>query len=194
MHISLFLSEIEPGTMIRFLAKTVFHLIGWKVRGDHRPDLTRKVLIVAPHTSSWDVPIGLLVKTWKKIDVTFYAKKELFKGILGWFLTKLGAAPVDRSKNNNLVGQIVHDFATKEHHSVLLTPEGTRKKVERFKTGFYFVADTAKVPIIPVQFNFKKKEVYFMDPYYTSGDREKEIKEIENMFRGIPGKIEEYSF
>ena len=181
--------------MIQWLAKTIYHLIGWKVVGRYPREIKKKVLVVAPHTSSWDVPVGLLVKVWLKMDdVTFYAKKELFTGLQGRFLRFMGAAPVDRGKNNNLVGQVLSDFKNKDHHTILITPEGTRRKVAKFKTGFYYMANKADVPIIPIIFDFEEKAIKFLEPYYTSGDLEKEVKEIEDIFRGVPGKVREYSF
>ena len=126
--------------MIRWLAKKIYHLIGWKLEGRFPSELDKKILIVAPHTSKMDFFVGILVKFWLDIRVTFYAKKELFKGIIGWFLRSIGGSPVDRSKNENIVSKAIEDFKTKERHGILITPEGTRKKVDKFKSGLLILA------------------------------------------------------
>lgn len=177
-----------------WFANFIFHLIGWKLTGRYPNELNKKILVVAPHTSSWDVVVGLLVKFWLKIDAAFYAKQELFSGIIGWVLKNLGARPVDRSQSNNLVDQVVHDFNTHEKHNIVITPEGTRKKVNQFRSGFYYMAHKANVPIIPIAFDYEHKTVIIMDPYYVTGDADKEIREIENLFRGIKGKQAANSF
>jgi len=179
--------------MIRCMAKQAYHMIGWRLEGKYPSDIKKKVLIVAPHTSAVDFPIGILVKFWLNMKVTFYAKQELFKGITGWLLTRLGGRPVDRFKNTNLVGQAVSDFKSKEEHTILITPEGTRKKVKRFRSGFYYIAQLAQVPIVPIAFDYGRKVIQIMPTYYTKGGGEEEIELIRAMFKGIKGRNPEYS-
>ncbi len=169
-------------------------MLGWKLVGRYPAEVKKKILIVAPHTSSWDVGVGLLIKFWLKIDAAFYAKKELFTGVRGWLLKWLGARPVDRSKSTNLVQQVVDDFNSLEEHTIVITPEGTRKKVEQFKSGFYHMAHQAKVPIVPIAFDFANKTVRIMETIQVTGDAEKEIAKIEDLYRGIKGKVPELSF
>lgn len=179
--------------MLSYLAKIIFHAIGWRLEGRYPSEIKKKVLIVAPHTSSLDFPIGLLVKLWLNIKATFYAKQELFKGITGWFLRSIGGRPVDRSKNNNLVGQAVADFARASEHTILITPEGTRKRVDQFKSGFYYIALNAGVPIVPIAFDYEKKVIRIFPTYYVTGDGAEEIAHIRSLFKGIKGKIPENS-
>jgi 1-acyl-sn-glycerol-3-phosphate acyltransferase len=141
-----------------------------------------------------DVFIGLLVKYSFKMDAKFYGKIELFTGLKGWILKKIGGRPVDRSKPNNLVRQVAADFMAHEEYNIVITPEGTRRKVDKFKSGFYFIAYEANVPILPIAMDFGNKVIHFMEPFYPTGDAEKEIAEIEDMFRGIKGKVAENSF
>ena len=82
--------------MIRGIAKTIYHWIGWKLEGRYPHEIKKKIIIVAPHTSKVDFFVGILVKFWLDLRVTFYAKQELFKGIIGWFLRSIGGRPVDR--------------------------------------------------------------------------------------------------
>ena len=179
--------------MIRCTAKKIFHWIGWQLEGRFPSGLPKKIIIVAPHTSSMDFPIGILVKFWLDIRASFYAKEELFTGLLGWILKSLGGLPVDRSKNNNLVGQAVADFNNKSHHVMLITPEGTRKKVDKFKSGFYHIALKANVPIIPIAFDYGRKVIKIFPAYQVKGEGVKEIEKIRQLFKGIKGKIPEYS-
>ncbi len=179
--------------MLSWMARIIFHAIGWRLEGSFPHELKKKILIVAPHTSSMDFPIGVLIKFWLKIEATFYAKQELFKGITGWALRQLGGRAVDRSKNNNLVGQAVADFMTREKHTILITPEGTRKKVNNFKTGFYYIALEAKVPIVPIAFDYSQKTVKIFPTYYIKGEGIREIEKIRMLFKGIPGKSPENS-
>jgi 1-acyl-sn-glycerol-3-phosphate acyltransferase len=156
--------------------------------------LAKKVVIVAPHTSAYDFYIGILVKFWLNIQVKFYGKKELFRGLQGWLLRQIGGLPVDRSQNNNLVDTIVNDFNNRKTHSILLAPEGTRKYVEHFRSGFYHVADKANVPIIPIAFDFGKKVIRIMDPFITTGDIKQDLPQIEALFYGVKGKNPHLSF
>lgn len=180
--------------MIRYLAKKIYHAIGWKLVGHYPHELAKKVIIVAPHTSSKDFWIGILVKTWLDLKVTWYGKEELFTGVKGWVLRNMGCRPVDRSKNNNLVGQIVADFRDNESHTVLLAPEGTRNKVAHFKTGFYEMARQAQVPVVPIIFDFGNKEIRVVEPVSITIDGEPPIKFFEDIYRGIIGKVPANSF
>lgn len=179
--------------MIRNMAKFIYHLIGWKLEGRYPSELKKMILIVAPHTSSMDFPIGILVKFWLDIKASFYAKEELFKGVVGWILSSLGGLPVNRSINQNLVGQAIADFKSSKDMILLITPEGTRKKVNKFKSGFYHIALNANVPVIPIAFDYANKVIRIMPTYIVKGDGEQEIEEIRQMFVGIIGKVQKYS-
>ncbi len=179
--------------MKRTIAKWLYKMMGWKVDGEYPYHIPKKILIVAPHTSSMDFYVGILMKIWYNIECKFYAKAELFTGIRGYFLRKLGALPVDRGKNNNLVKQAVKDFLEAHELTILITPEGTRNKVTEFKTGFYHIAHLARVPIIPVQFDFEHKKIRILTPYFTSDNLQEDMRKIMELFRGIKGKYPERS-
>lgn len=179
--------------MIRCLAKGIYHLIGWRLEGRYPHKLKKKILIVAPHTSTMDFPIGILIKFWLNIKASFYAKEELFTGIRGWALKKIGGLPVDRSKNNNLVSQAIADFNTKKELTLLITPEGTRKKVDKFKSGFYVIAHKANIPVVPIVFDYSEKAVRILPTYKVQGNGPSEIEEIRQLFVGFVGKVPENS-
>ena len=104
-----------------------------------------------------------------------------------------GGAPVDRSKNNNLVDAIVDIFESREEFRLGLSPEGTRKKVEKWRTGFYYVAKTANVPIVMITLDFGRKENKISEPFYPTDDKEADFKFMRSFYEGVEGKIPEYS-
>lgn len=170
-----------------------FKILGWKFEGKFDPSLPKYIAVVAPHTSNWDFIIGVLTRKIMGIDsVKFLGKSQLFKWPFGWFFRALGGYPVDRSKHNNLVEAVVAIFNSKERFAIGLAPEGTRKKVGQLKTGFYHIAVQANVPIILVGFDFPKKTVVVKNPFYPSGDIEKDMPVIMNFFKGIKGKNPEW--
>ena len=128
------------------------------------------------------------------MDAQYYVKKDMFKGILKYILPLTNAIPIDRSGNTNFVESVIADYKQADKRTTLITPEGTRKRVKKFRTGFYYIADGAKIPIIPISFDFEQKKIEIHPTYYTNGNVEKEIAEIEDIFRGVPGCVREYSF
>tara|TARA_R110000868_G_scaffold45453_3_gene150947 strand:+ start:5267 stop:5806 length:540 start_codon:yes stop_codon:yes gene_type:complete len=179
--------------MRQAIAKFIyFKIMGWTVDGTF-PNLNKFVIIVVPHTSWVDFFLGLLIrKVWNQ-EINYVAKKSLFKPPFGWFFKWTGGAPIDRSKINNSVNSIVKLFSERQKFRLALSPEGTRKKVKEWKTGFYFIAKTANVPIVMVAFNFDKKQIKISNPYYTSDNKEADFKIFKSFFKGIIGKIPEYS-
>lgn len=180
--------------MLAFIGKIIFHALGWKLIGTYPGNDKSFVLIVAPHTSNWDVPLGLCVKWWINMKIGFYVKSELFFFPLGVLLRAVGAIPLDRSGGTNFVFSVIKDFKRRDNHRILITPEGTRKKVKRFKSGYYFIAKGAEVPVLPVIFDFEKKEMIIKDLFYPTDDEKKDQEEIEKLYDGYIGKIPEYSF
>ena len=169
----------------KFIFKTV---LGWKLVGDFPHDLKKYVVIAAPHTSWQDFPIGILARNTSGIKVNFIGKDSLFKGPFGFIFRSLGGTPVDRSKSNNLVDAIVDVFNSKDEFRLALSPEGTRKKVERWKTGFYYIAKGAKVPIVMATLDFGRKQVKISEPYYPTDDKEKDFEYFKSFYKGVLGK------
>jgi 1-acyl-sn-glycerol-3-phosphate acyltransferase len=176
------------------LAKFIFYTIfGWKISGDFDPNLKKAVIIVAPHTSWVDFFIGLFVRKILHIEINFVGKKELFKPPFGWIFRWLGGAPLDRSGGKNKVEAIASVFSQKDTFRLAMAPEGTRKKVKEWRTGFYYIALKANVPIVPVSFDFKTKTVTLGDPFYPTGDIEKDMLIIKSFYKGVVGKVEKYT-
>lgn len=177
---------------MRTLASFIyFRLMGWKLIGDF-PDVSKCVVIVAPHTSWVDFLVGLLVRKIVNQEINFIGKKSLFKPPFGWWFRYLGGAPVDRFKNEDTVASISRIFSTRDKFRLALSPEGTRKKVEKWRTGFYYIAKSAGVPIVMVAFDYGKKEVKISDPVYPTDDKEEDFKTYLNFYQGVEGKIPEY--
>lgn len=176
------------------IAKYILRTKGWKVVGNYPTQLNKLVLVAAPHTSNWDFPLGVLVRSALQQDIKFVGKDTLFKPPLGWLLGALGGVGVDRSKSSNFVDAVVDEFSRREKFAILFAAEGSRSKVEQFKTGFYYIASKAGVPILPTVLNYQKKEFAFLDPFYPTSDAQADIEIIEGLFAGIRGRRPELGF
>lgn len=173
-----------------FISKFVyFKIFKWKIQGDFNPEIKKCVFIVAPHTSWWDFSLGVLTRNILDIEVNFVGKKELFKPPFGWYFRWMGGAPVDRVSKEKKVSAIASIFKTKKVFRLALSPEGTRQKTERWRTGFYYIAEEANVPIIMVAFDYGKRTTKFSEPFYTTGDIEKDLPKIQSFYEGVLGKF-----
>lgn len=178
---------------MKFLSKLILqHIMGWKVINDF-PSLDKYVIIAAPHTSWQDFPIGILVKFLKKAPINYIGKDSLFKSPFGFIFRWLGGAPVDRSKSTDKVQAIVDIFNSKDHFVLALSPEGTRQKVEKWKTGFYYIAKGAKVPVVMATLDFENKQVNISDPYNLTDNMESDMQHFRQYFKGVKGKHPELS-
>jgi 1-acyl-sn-glycerol-3-phosphate acyltransferase len=163
-----------------------WNLNGWKLNGEIPSGLKKMILLVGPHTSWKDILLGLATRSKLKIyKAKFLGKKELFDGPFGWFFRWLGGVPVDRKSKHGMVEQVVDMFNKSEEFKLGLSPEGTRKKVDKLRTGFYNIAKQANVPIVMVGFDFSKKEVVLGDAFYTSNNEEGDFKKIIDFFAPI---------
>lgn len=178
---------------MKALASFVFHrLLGWKFQGRF-PDISKCVVIVVPHTHWMDFFIGLMVRKLIGVDISYIGKKSLFEGPFGWFFRWTGGAPVDRSKRSDTVGAVAQLFAGRDVFRLALAPEGTRKKVETWKTGYYYIALEAKVPIVLVAFDYGTKTVRISEPRYPTGDYEADYAGYKKFYEGVIGKVPEYT-
>lgn len=179
---------------MKFISSFIlFKILGWKIEGAFPTDLKKYLIIVAPHTHWHDFFLGLLIRSATGLKANFIGKATLFKPPFGFIFRSLGGAPVDRSKSTNKVDAIVSLFNSKDDFVLSLSPEGTRKKVDVWKTGFYYIAKGAVVPIVRVIFDFEHKVVTIALPFYTTKNKENDFKELRSLYEGIKGKIPEYS-
>lgn len=171
-----------------------FRLLGWKLTGTIDKSLKKCIVIVIPHTSNLDFFIALLVRGIMDVEINFVGKKELFAFPFGYYFRSVGGAPLDRSGGKNNVDATAEVFSKHETFRLALSPEGTRKKVNELRTGFYYIALKANVPIVPVAFDYGKKEVRVGRPIYVTGNFEEDMKIILPFFKDVTGKIPERSF
>lgn len=176
--------------LVRFILYTI---LGWKTIGSFPKNLKKYVLIAAPHTHWVDFPLGIALKYAEGLPANYIGKASLFKPPFGFIFRWLGGAPVDRTKNTNLVQSIVNIFNSREKFILALSPEGTRKKVTEWKTGFYYIAKGANVPIVMATLDFKNKQVKISEPYYTTDNKEQDFDYFYNYFKNVEGKIPELS-
>jgi 1-acyl-sn-glycerol-3-phosphate acyltransferase len=173
--------------MMQILAKWVFSMAGWRVVGQI-PRLPKALLVVAPHTSSWDFIIGLFARAITGMRIKFIGKASLFKPPFGWMFRWWGGYPVNRVQQQDTVKFVIELFNRHERFLFALSPEGTRQRTERLRTGFYHIAMGAEVPIVLVGFDFAKKEVQLLDPFWPTGDMEADFKHFLSYFRTVQGK------
>ena len=180
--------------MISLLNKFIFlNILKWKITGDVPTD-KKLIFAVGPHTSAYDFFVGLFFRSHLKMEnqIKFIGKAELFQiPIFGLFLRSIGGIPVIRNKSNNSVDYLVNVINDNKEIYLSLFPEGTRSKVDKLKTGFYFIALKSKIPIQPIGFDFEKKIVDFGKKFNPSGDIDKDMKQITSYFSKFNGKFPE---
>ena len=175
---------------MNWLAKFIyFKIMGWKFYGSWPAGLKKAVIIVMPHTSWHDFYIGLLVRRILEVDIKFVAKKELFKPPFGWYFKWMGGTSLDRTAGQNKVEAIAALFDQKEEFRLAIAPEGTRKKVTEWKTGFYYIAKTADVPIVMIAFDFGRKRIKVSKSLDPSNDKEYDFNKIKEFYKETIGKV-----
>lgn len=164
------------------LAVGALRLFGWRIAGT-LPDLPRFVLIVAPHTSNWDFPIAILAMIGTRLRTTWFGKHTLFRFPIAGLLRWLGGEPVDRTTNRGTVATAVDHFQSRAQWVLTLSPEGTRKHIARWRTGFLRIAVAARVPIVPVWLDYRAREVGIGAPIAPPDDSPESLAAIRALFR-----------
>ena len=150
--------------------------------------------MVMPHTSNFDFFLGLFTRGIIGLEMNFVGKKELFVFPFGYYFKSIGGAPLDRSGGKNLVDAIVALFQSRDVFRLAIAPEGTRKKVTELRSGFYYIALKAQVPVVPVAFDYAKKEVRIGSPITVTGNYDEDIKIILAHFKNAEGKYPNKQF
>ena len=175
--------------MKKLFSKLFLKIMGWKLVGDVPKDVKKAVLVCAPHTSNWDFPFALASFFIADIKVNYFIKKSWFFFPMNLFFKLTGGVPVDRSKNHGLVHSMTLLLEESDEMIVAVPAEGTRSWVPKWKTGFYHIAKSAKVPIIMGFVDFKMKEVGFGPMFNVSGDFHKDMSKIQAFFENKSGKF-----
>jgi len=184
------LPPLAPRTrhpMARRMARAILRLSGWRLEGTFA-DLPRLVLIAAPHSTGWDAVWGLLVKIALGLDIRFMAKQELFWWPLGPFLSALGAIPVDRASPKGAVGQAADYIRAHDTAWFLLAPEGTRRHVKTWKTGFWHIARAAGVPVQAIYFHYPDKRIGLGPTFEMTPDMKGDVERVREFYRPWMGK------
>ncbi|GHB72740.1 1-acyl-sn-glycerol-3-phosphate acyltransferase [Persicitalea jodogahamensis] len=165
----------------------LYKLFGWKVIGLPPYKVKKAIWVGAPHHSNWDLAISLGARATMQFDISFLAKKQIFQWYSGWLFRALGGLPVDRSKANNLVDNVVQIFQENDSLHLAITPEGTRDDVPVLKRGFYYMALNANVPLILVGFDYPRKAFVIREALYLSGDYQKDMQAFYDFYLTIEG-------
>ncbi|MEM6398081.1 MAG: 1-acyl-sn-glycerol-3-phosphate acyltransferase [Bacteroidota bacterium] len=180
--------------MPKWLARFMMWLLRMRVV-DHNEEWPPKTVVaVAPHTSFRDFPYGIYSRRIIGVYIRFVGKAELFKWPIGPILKWMGGVPVDRSKRGNFVERVAAIFDERESFHLCVALEGTRMRVEKFKTGFYYIAKTAGVPIVACRFDFGNRKIEFSEPFYPTEDVEADLEYFYDHFDGVEGLVKERSF
>ncbi len=188
MHRTVFDTPVI-NTLLRGFSVLFLKVTGWKVQGSLPPDGKKSVLIAAPHTSNWDLPLTLMVAFVLRLNVYWMGKESLFsppfRGLMMW----LGGVPVDRSRSTNLVAASVAALqAADGPMQLIVPPEGTRSKTRYWKTGFYYIAVGAQVPIVMAFMDYKNKVSGLGPVFVPTGDIDADMTSIKAFYAPIKGK------
>ena len=173
--------------MWRTMGRTYLRLAGWRIEGTFPAD-PKYVVIFAPHTSNWDFCLGLSVIFAVELRISWLAKHVLFWPPFGRWLQRMGGVPVNRGASHGVVGECVHAFRTSPALMLALSPEGTRKGVSQWKTGFYRIATQAGVPILPAGLDYREHVVRLMPLFQPSGNLEQDLPIIQALFSNVHGR------
>ncbi|MCX7176322.1 MAG: lysophospholipid acyltransferase family protein [Proteobacteria bacterium] len=168
-------------------ARWLLRLFGWKVVYVPPPG-PKAVVIVYPHTSNWDFPIGVLARATIRLPIRFAAKDSLFRWPFGALFRWLGGIPVDRSKRTGFTTQMVAEFERHERFYLAIAPEGTRRATSELKSGFYRLALAAQVPLACAFIDYAHREVGIRDYLALSGDESADLKQISGVYAGRRGR------
>ena len=173
--------------VLQVLAIILLRIFGWR-RAGQVPDAPKFVMIAAPHTSNWDFPVGLAIILAFKAKMYWLGKEPIFRWPFGTFFKWLGGIPVSRSKSGDVVAQSVQAFNEQVRMMMVVAPEGTRKKANHWKTGFYYIAMGANVPLVMGFVDYVRKEGGFGPTLMPTGDIEADMEKIRAFYENITAK------
>jgi 1-acyl-sn-glycerol-3-phosphate acyltransferase len=175
------------GLIAPWLGRTLMRLGGWKIEGE-LPNVPKLVITVGPHTSNWDFVIGMLAMWALDLKLSWIGKHSIFVWPFSLLLRSMGGIAVDRSAAHGVVGEIIVAMQQHERMWFALAPEGTRKKVAHFRSGFLHIAAGAQVPVVLASLDYRERVVGFGPLIGPPFDIEVELAYVENFYRSIPGR------
>ena len=171
----------------RAIATNTLALFGWRLEGEF-PNQPKMMLIGAPHTSNWDMALGMVVIWALGLEVFWLSKKSPFRWPYAGFFRWLGGVPVDRHVSQGVVGQTIAEYKRRERYLLIIMPEGTRTEEAKWKTGFYHIAKGAGVPILPVKFDYGRKVMGFGPSFFPAENMSDEMQKCQSLFAGVQGR------
>lgn len=186
MQHTVFDTPVVNSLLHRF-AKLLLTVTGWRTAGA-LPAAPKYVMIAAPHTSNWDLPVMLTIAFALRARVFWMGKHTLFRKPFGTLFRWLGGVPIDRRTSNNVVEQMIDVFRANESFALIVAPEGTRKRVAHWKTGFYRIAHGAGVPIALGFLDYRSKVGGIGSVITPSGDLDADMRAIRDFYGDITGK------
>ncbi len=177
--------------MKKIIAKLVFLITGWKWQYDNEFNVKKCVMIAAPHTSNWDLVYAMATYWRYGVKAKFFIKDSYTKGIHGYFFKKMGAIGVNRNKRNNLVDYAVKLFKENDEFVLLVPAEATRKRVAKWKKGFYYIAKKANVPVALGFLDYKNKISGVGGLVTLTDSFEKDMEKIQDFYKDITAKFPE---
>jgi len=177
--------------MKKFIGRLILFISGWKDDYDDKYKVDKCVMLAVPHTSNWDLLYAIAVYWKNGINAKFLIKNVYTKGFLGSFFKWLGALGIDRSQHTNFVDYAVNLLNTSEKLVLLVPAEGTRKRVKKWKTGFYHIARQARVPVALGFLDYKKKIAGVGGLYNLTGDFEIDMTNIQTFYLSKTAKYPE---
>ena len=176
-----------PPSFRGWLCRTLLRLTGWRVAGT-LPDVPKLVIIGAPHSSNWDGVWSLAFKVALRLDIHFIIKQDYTKGLLGPLVRGLGGIGIDRNAAHDVVSQMRQQFAKRDKLWLGITPEGTRKKVKKWKSGFWHIARAANVPVQLLYFHYPEKTIGLGPLIELSDDLDADMARIREYYVPFQGK------
>jgi len=170
--------------LLRRVGVLGLRILGWRVTGAF-PNTPKFVVIVAPHTSNWDFVIGILAYLAIDIDASWLGKHSIFRWPFGPILRRVGGIPVIRDSSHNVVEQSIAEFKRRDRLVLAIAPEGTRRLVKSWRSGFYHIATGAGVPIVTAALEFGNREVAVGPTFEPTGDYAADLARLSGRFAGV---------
>ena len=163
------------------LGRAALRLAGWTIRGA-LPELPKYIIVVAPHTSNWDFPVGVAALFALDLQAHWFGKDSLFHEPMGTILRMLGGRPVHRETPEGVVAEMAAAIRAEPAFILALAPEGTRKRVAHWRSGFYRIAEAAGVPVVAVSFDWSTREIGIHQPRQLSGDLGADVDALQALY------------
>ncbi len=184
---------LPPNPFAEWLGRTALKLMGWRIEGA-LPKLDKFVAIGAHHTSNWDFVLFIALKFVLRLNARWFGKHSIFIWPFGGLMRAWGGIPIQRHLRLNMVEQAIQGFQGNREFILVLSPEGTRKKVERWKMGFYHIACGAGVPIVPAALDYGNRRVVIGQPLRPSGDVDADMRALLAFFRPYVPKKPQFAY